>query len=107
MVCIQRKQWNEAGEYTDMKEMKWWMDIVKNLTMLTQFSFTLVTPLLMCLGICWLLCAKVGLGGWIYIPGFFFGMGGSATVAYKFYLSVNKQEKKKHKKNKIYFNRHS
>ena len=43
MVCIQRKQWNEAGEYTDMKEMKWWMDIVKNLTMLTQFSFTLVT----------------------------------------------------------------
>ena len=39
--------------------------------------------------------------------GIFLWNGGSATVAYKFYLSVNKQEKKKHKKNKIYFNRHS
>ena len=72
---------DEAGENAEMKEMKWWMDIVKNLTLLTQFSFTLVTPLLMCLGLCWLLCAKAGLGGWVYIPGFFFGMGGSGMVA--------------------------
>ena len=50
---------------------------------------------------------KTGVGVWVYIPGFFFGMGGSATVAYKFYLSINKQQKKKHKKDKIYFNRHS
>ena len=34
-------------------------------------------------------------------------MGGSGTVAYKFYLSVNKQEKKRSKKSKVYFNRHS
>lgn len=38
--------------------------------------------------------------------GIFFGLGGSATVAYKFYLSVDRQQKKKKKKDKIYFNRH-
>ena len=89
-----------------MKEMKWWMDIVKNLTMLTQFSFTLVTPLLMCLGLCWLLCAKAGLGGWVYIPGFFFGMGGSGMVAWKLYVSVTAKEKKEERKKHLSFNRH-
>ena len=46
--------------------------------------------------------------GWVYIPGFFFGLGGSGTVAYKFYLSINRQQKKenKKKKNKVSFNRH-
>lgn len=97
---------DEAGENAEMKEMKWWMDIVKNLTMLTQFSFTLVTPLLMCLGICWLLCAKAGLGGWIYIPGFFFGMGGSGMVAWKLYVSVTGRQKKEETKKHISFNRH-
>ena len=42
------------------------------------------------------------------LPGFFFGLGGSGTVAYKFYLSINRQQKKenKKKKNKVSFNRH-
>ena len=70
--------------------MKQWSEILRNVTML-----------------CWFIISKTGVGVWVYIPGFFFGMGGSATVAYKFYLSINKQQKKKHKKDKIYFNRHS
>ena len=66
------------------------------------------TPLLLCLAGCWWLAAKAGVGGWIYILGFFFGMGGSATVAYKFYLSTVKHQKKeeKKKKQKVSFNRH-
>ena len=68
---------------------------------------TFITPLLLCLALCWFIISKTGVGGWIYIPGFFFGMGGSATVAYKFYLSVNRQNKKQSKSKKIYFNRHS
>ena len=54
-----------------------------------------------------LLC-RTGVGGWIYILGFFFGMGGSVTVAYKFYLSTVKHQKKeeKKKKQKVSFNRH-
>ena len=52
--------------------------------------------------------SRTGVGGWIFIPGFFFGLGGSGTVAYKFYLSINRQQKKenKKKKNKVSFNRH-
>ena len=71
--------------------MKQWSEILRNVTMLSQLGLSFIT----------------GVGVWVYIPGFFFGMGGSATVAYKFYLSINKQQKKKHKKDKIYFNRHS
>ena len=88
--------------------MKQWSEILRNVTMLSQLGLSLITPLLLCLAVCWLIVSKTGVGGWIFIPGFFFGMGGSVTVAYKFYLSINKQQMKenKKKKNKISFNRH-
>ena len=78
--------------------LKQWSEILRNVTMLSQLGLSFITPLLLCLALCWVITSRTGVGGWVYIPGFFFGMGGSATVAYKFYLSVNKQEKKKHKK---------
>ena len=87
--------------------MKEWSEIMKNITMLSQLGLSFITPLLLCLVLCWFVASRTGIGGWIYILGFFFGMGGSGTVAYKFYLSVNKQEKKRSKKSKVYFNRHS
>ena len=88
--------------------MKQWSEILRNVTMLSQLGLSLITPLLLCLAVCWLIVSKTGVGSWIFIPGFFFGMGGSVTVAYKFYLSINKQQMKenKKKKNKIFFNRH-
>ena len=78
--------------------LKQWSEILRNVTMLSQLGLSFITPLLLCLALCWFITSRTGVGGWVYIPGFFFGMGGSAIVAYKFYLSVNKQEKKKHKK---------
>ena len=89
-------------------KLKQWSEILKNISLLSQLGLSLITPLLLCLALCWLLISKTGVGSWIYIPGFFFGMGGSGTVAYKFYLSINRQQKKedKKKKNKVYFNRH-
>ena len=94
----------------DKKEngMKQWSKIIKNVTMLSQFSLSLITPLLLCLAFCWFLFYNTGVGGWIFIPGFFFGLGGSGTVAYKFYLSINRQQRKesRKKKNKVSFNRH-
>ena len=93
----------------DKKEngMKQWSKIIKNVTMLSQFSLSLITPLLLCLAFCWFLISHTGVGGWIF-PGFFFGLGGSGTVAYKFYLSINRQQRKesRKKKNKVSFNRH-
>lgn len=89
--------------------MKRWTDIIKNLSVLTQFGLSLITPLIMCLLICWWLCGRFGLGEWIYIIGFFFGLGGSGMVAYKFYLIETKRENKKTRavKEKKAFNRHS
>ncbi|MDO4647486.1 MAG: AtpZ/AtpI family protein [Eubacteriales bacterium] len=88
---------------TTVKQMT---EILKQLTMLTQFGLSLITPTLMCLGICWWLCSRFQIGAWIYIPGFFFGLGGSGTVAYRLYQSVMKQHHKEKKKDRISFNRH-
>lgn len=88
--------------------MKNFAEMYKNILILTQFGLSFITPLLLCLALSWWLTTHFGLGGWVYILGFFFGMGGSGTVAYKLYLSVvNKQKKEeKEKKNPISFNRH-
>lgn len=89
--------------------MKHWSSVLKNLTMLSQLGLSLVSPLLLCLALCWWLTTRFGIGGWVYILGFFFGLGGSATVAYKVYRSVMNREKKEQdeKKHRVAFNRHS
>ena len=76
--------------------MKQWSEILRNVTMLSQLGLSFITPLLLCLALCWFIISKTGVGVWVYIPGFFFGMGGSATVAYKFYLSINNIKKTKY-----------
>ena len=85
------------------------MKVFRQLAMLSQFALSLITPLLLCLGICWWLVNHFGLGGWIFIPGFFFGLGGSGTVAWKFYKAQIGAEKKEEesRKDKVSFNRHS
>ncbi len=90
------------------ERMKQWTDILKQLSMLTQFGLTLLTPILLCLAVCYLLTTKAGLGAWIYIPGFFFGLGGSGMVAWKFYLQTIKDTGKETKKRgtKTSYNRH-
>ena len=80
--------------------MKDWAGIFKNITMLTQFGLSFITPLLLCLALCWWLTSRFGLGGWIYIPGFFLGLGGSGMVAYKLYVSVTHRQKSKRKNQK-------
>lgn len=87
-------------------KMKHWVKMYQNILMLTQFGLSFITPLLLCLALCWWLCSRFSIGGWIYIPGFFFGLGGSFTVAYKFYVITMNQQKKEKKKERISFNRH-
>lgn len=88
--------------------MKLFMELYQNILMLSQLGLSFIMPLLLCLVLCWLLTDKAGVGGWVYIPGFFFGLGGSFTTAYKFCLVVLKQDKKENesKKKKISFNKH-
>ena len=82
-------------------------NILKNMSLVSQFGLSLITPTLLMLGLCWWLTSSFGLGGWVYIPGFFFGLGGSFTVAYKFYRTTMKKEKKQEKSQKVFFNKHS
>ncbi len=88
--------------------MKRLADVYKDILMLTQLGFSFITPLLLCLALCWCLSTYLGLGSWVYIPGFFFGLGGSGMTAYKFYLAIERKQEKESKKEKekIYFNHH-
>ena len=82
--------------------------IYRNVMMLSQLGLSFVTPILLCLALCWWITSRFGVGGWIYIPGFFFGLGGSGMVGYKFYLHIDKKERKEEdsQKKKVYFNNH-
>ena len=87
--------------------MKDWVNFSQRLIMLGQLGLSLMMPLLICLGICYLLTTKAGLGLWIYFPGFIFGLGGSFMTAYKMWQSVSARERKKGEKEPPAFNRHS
>ena len=89
------------------EQMKDWVEISQRLIMLGQLGLSLMMPILICLGICYLLVTKAGLGLWIYIPGFIFGLGSSFMTAYKVWLSVTAKEKKKAQEEPPAFNRHS
>ncbi|SDB14890.1 MULTISPECIES: AtpZ/AtpI family protein [unclassified Butyrivibrio] len=81
--------------------------LMTQFAMVGQLGLSLVTPLLICIFVCYLLTTKLGVGGWVYIIGFFFGLGGSAMTAYKVYLEVDKKnEKKKRPDNEVSFNKH-
>lgn len=74
----------------------------KQLILFTQFGLSVIMPLLLCLLLCWALTDRMAVGGWIYIPGFFFGLGGSGVTAWKMYLSVQKDLDNKPKNKKSY-----
>ena len=80
-------------------------DILQKLALLTQLGLSFIMPTLLCVGLCWFLCDRFAIGSWIYIPGFFFGLGASFMTAYKFYLSVISKQSKE-KKPKASFNKH-
>lgn len=88
--------------------MKIKSEILKNLTLITQFGFSFITPTIICISVCWWLNNNCDVGCWIYLIGFFFGLGGSFTFAYKFYISTVKSSRKDEirKKNTLCFNNH-
>ncbi len=87
--------------------MKQFSDIFKHLALLSQLGLSLVMPVLICILVCWLLASKLGVGGWVFIPGILFGLGGSVMTAYKLYLSETKKSKKDSEKQKVSFNTHA
>ena len=81
--------------------------LMTQFAMVGQLGLSLVTPLLVCIFACYMLTTRLGLPGWVYIFGFFFGLGGSMMTAYKVYLEITKKNKgKKRDKKEVSFNRH-
>ena len=84
-----------------------WNEIFAQLTMLGQLGLSLAMPLLMSLGACYLLCTRLHVGLWVYLPGMILGIGASFMTAYKVYLAVTRREKKpKRGEHEQSFNRH-
>ena len=82
-------------------------DFMKNITMVTQLGLSLLTPTVLCILGCWWLTAHTGIGLWLYIVGFLFGLGSSFMVAYNLYLRIMKKEdKEKKKRSSVSFNSH-
>ncbi len=79
---------------------------MKNISLLTQLGLSLVTPLLLCIAACYALTTYVHIGSWVYLPGIFFGLGGSFATAYKFYQMVMKDEKGNERAKSKSFNSH-
>ena len=99
--------WRHFLDKHNKNKMLIFSGFMKNITMVTQFGLSLLMPLLMCLGLCWWLVTKVGLGACVYFPGFIFGLVSSFMVAYRLYLSVlKKEEKEKKKRTSVSFNQH-
>lgn len=86
--------------------MKNLASIFTQITFLSQLGLSLIAPLLLCLLFCSWLTGRFELGGWVYLPGFFLGLGGSAMTAYKIYLEIIKQEKKKKRRSGAFYNKH-
>ena len=84
-----------------------WALISQRLVMIGQLGLSLLMPLLLCLGACYLLTTRLGLGLWIYLPGFLFGLGGSFMTAYKLWISVSRKAREDAKAEETAFNRHA
>ncbi len=86
--------------------MKSMMNFFKIMTLVTQFAFSLLTPIILSLLLCWYIIDRTGAGGWIYIPGFIVGFGTAFMTAYKLYLQVTKRDRKENRQ-RTSFNKHS
>ena len=81
--------------------------IMTQFALVGQLGLSLVMPLLICIFACYMMNTRWGFPGWIYIIGFFFGLGGSMMTAYKVYLETTKKtEGKKRSEKETSFNKH-
>lgn len=87
----------------DRKQMR---DILRQISMLSQFGLSLIMPILICVLLCAWLCSRFDIGGWIFIPGFILGLGASFTTGYKFYMSETRKSGKESSERKRGYNSH-
>jgi len=85
-----------------MAEIK---NICRTLPLVGQLGLSIVVPIVLCIIACDWLINKLGVGSWIYIPGFIMGLGAAFMTMYKLYLS-EKNKSKKYENAPCAFNEH-
>lgn len=85
---------------------KYWANVLKQVSWLSQLGLSIIMPLLICVLICAFLTIRFDIGGWIFIPGFILGIGASFTTGYNFYISESKKSKKDKDERKRGYNSH-
>lgn len=68
-----------------MKKVQGLHRALEYLVWVGQLGLNLITPLLLCLWGCWWLTTRMGVGLWVYLPGFILGLGSGFTNAWRFY----------------------
>ncbi|MBQ7679511.1 MAG: AtpZ/AtpI family protein [Butyrivibrio sp.] len=68
--------------------------LLNGIALIGQLGLSLLMPLLLCLGGCYLLVNHTGVGPWIYLAGFVLGLGGSFSTAYGVYRSVVRRQER-------------
>lgn len=80
--------------------------LLRSLTWLTQLGLSIMAPPVLCIGACWWLQSRFGLGVWIMVLGIVLGLGGSVSGALQFYRMVRRQAEKGKKDTPDAFNTH-
>lgn len=79
---------------------------LNHLMWISQLGFSILTPLVLCIGIAYWLQNKFNLGAWIMVLGIVLGLGAAASAAWSFSRIVSRQAEKKKKDETISFNSH-
>lgn len=84
------------------------MKMFKNLALLTQLGLSFISPIIVCMLVCWWIISKTGAGSWVYIIGIVLGLGASFMTAFRFYRSIVKKAEKEQEEKKppVSFNNH-
>lgn len=88
------------------EKRKYWANVLKQVSWLSQLGLSIIMPMLICVLICAFLTLKFDIGEWIFIPGFILGLGASFTTGYKFYVSESKKSEKDKDTRKRGYNNH-
>ncbi len=88
--------------------MKTIAQALEDLVWVSQLGLSLMMPLLLLMGLCYWLTTSVGVGHWVYLPGFLFGIGAGATSFWSFWQMTQRRnaKKAKAKQQTISFNHH-
>lgn len=88
------------------RHLQSWMKALRELAWLTQLGISLITPPLLCAGLCWWAIGRFGWPEWSMLPALALGFGAAAISFYNFYKYMQRKSERTRKKEPPAFNDH-